>query len=128
MYLLDTNSCIDFLDGRSESLAKRMEAAFGRLAISTISLGELLVGSRSSLDPDADARRVRAFAASLDVRAFDVAAAEAYGQTIRAIGVKRKSFDRLIGVQALTLGLVLVTRNLRDFSDVPGLKVETWHS
>ena len=45
---------------------------------------------------------------------------------VRAIGVRRKSFDRLIGVQALERGLTLVTRNARDFADVPGLKIENW--
>ena len=45
---------------------------------------------------------------------------------IKAIGVRRKSFDRLIGVQALDRGFVLVTRNGRDFDDVPGLVIEDW--
>ncbi len=50
MYLLDTNICIDFLDGRSEPLARRMEDNFGRLTISTITAAELFVGNRSSQD------------------------------------------------------------------------------
>ena len=126
MYLLDTNACIDFLDGRSEALSARMEANFGKLVISSISVAELLVGSKTSEDPDGDARKIDAFVAGVDVAPFDLDCARSYGRIIREIGVKRKSFDRLIGVQAIHLGLILITRNERDFADVPGLVVENW--
>lgn len=126
MYLLDTNVCIDFLDARSDKLAERMAANFGRLTISTITAAELLVGSKTSDDPVNDERKVDALIAGLEVAPFDLSAARSYGDVIRDIGVKRKSFDRLIGVQALALGLVLVTRNGKHFADVPGLLVENW--
>lgn len=126
MYLLDTNVCIDFLDGRSEVLARCMAANFGRLTISSITAAELFVGSRSSADPVGDARNADKFVASVDVADFGVADARTYSEIIRGIGVKRKSFDRLIGVQAARLGLTLVTRNARHFADVPGIKIENW--
>lgn len=126
MYLLDTNVCVDFLDGRSEALARRMEGNFGRLTISWITAAELFVGNRSSEDPVGDARRADKFVASVDVADFGFADAHVYGETVRSVGVRRKSFERLIGVQALRLGLTLVTRNARHFTDVPGLKTEDW--
>ena len=126
MYLLDTNACIDFLNGRSDQLARRIDAAFGQLTVSTITVGELLVGKKTSSDPDGDERRIRTFVSGVQVAPFDEASAQTYGATIRKIGVQRKSFDRLIGIQAVTLGLTLVTRNTKDFADVPGLVVENW--
>lgn len=126
MFLLDTNACIDFLTGRSPVLAERMGANFGALHVSSISVGELLVGTRSSADRAADATRIDNFLAGLTVVDFTLDCARRYGAIVRAIGVRRKSFDRLIGVQALELGLTLVTRNLRDFADVPGLVIEDW--
>lgn len=126
MYLLDTNACIDFLEGRSDPLAHRIEAHFGALAISTITAAELLVGRKTSEDAKGDARKLDAFIASVEVLAFDLATARVYGDIIREIGVDRKSFDRLIGVQAVALGLILVTRNSKHFADVPGLRVENW--
>ena len=126
MYLLDTNACIDFLERRSEVLVARIGETFGKLAVSTIAAGELFVGSRRSTDPDGDRRKVEVFLAGVDVHAFDLVMARAYGEAIQSVGVRRKSFDRLIGVQAATLGLVLVTRNGKDFADVPGLRVEDW--
>lgn len=126
MYLLDTNVCIDFLDGRSGLLAQRMEANFGKLTVSSISMAELLVGSKLSEDPKGDRERIDIFLSGVNVAPFDAAAARLYGDIIRGIGVKRKSFDRLIGVQAVQLGLTLVTRNEKHFADVPGLKVQNW--
>jgi len=126
MYLLDTNACIDFLAGRSEALAVRMGENFGKLAVSSISIAELMVGTRTSEDPARDASRIDNFVAAVEVADFDVACARRYGEVVRDIGVRRKSFDRLIGVQALERGLTLVTRNERDFADVPGLVVENW--
>ncbi len=34
--------------------------------------------------------------------------------------------DLLIAAQALSLGLVLVSANIKEFSRVPGLSVENW--
>ena len=126
MYLLDTNACIDFLERRSEALIARVGEEFGKLGVSTISAGELFVGSQHSKDPEGDRRSVERFLSGVTVHDFSLATARSYGDTIRRIGVRRKSFDRLIGVQAVALGLVLVTRNGKDFADVPGLKVENW--
>lgn len=126
MYLLDTNACIDFLAGRSEPLAARMGENFGKLFVSTISVAELMAGIRTSTDPERDAKKIGIFVVSVEKVDFDIACARHYGEVVRAIGVRRKSFDRLIGVQALMHGLVLVTRNARDFADVPGLKIEDW--
>jgi len=125
-YLLDTNVCIDFLLGRSASLAERVGQAFGGLAVSAITAAELRVGSRASSDPKGDMRRVDAFLAMLDVLPFDDRAAATYGAVVRQVGVRRKSFDRLIGAQALSLDVSLVTRNERDFADIQGLRLENW--
>lgn len=126
MFLLDTNACIDFLDGRSEALLARIDEYFDHLSVSSISVGELMVGSRRSRDPERDVERINVFVAGVTIVDFDLACARRYGAIIRQIGVRRKSFDRLIGAQALELGLTLVTRNGKDFADVPGLKVENW--
>lgn len=126
MYLLDTNACIDFLDGRNKGVAARIAKEFGRLAVSTITIAELMVGSKTSTDPEGDRRKIETFVANIDVLPFDADAAALYGDVIRQVGVKRKSFDRLIGVQALLHSAVLVTSNGKDFTDIPGLTFENW--
>lgn len=127
MYLLDTNICIDFVDGRSDTAKDRVEREFRNgLAISSITAGELLVGARASSDPVEDARRIEAFVKVMRCHDFDEAAARSYAWVAKQIGLKRKSFDRLIAAHALALGLILVTSNVKHFADVPGLKVENW--
>jgi len=126
MYLLDTNACIDFLLGRSERLRERIGQHFGALAVSAITVAELRVGSRTSSDPQRDGQRIDNFVALIGLAPFDDKAAECYGGVVREVGVRRKSFDRLIGAHALSLGLTLVTNNEADFADIPGLRVENW--
>lgn len=127
MYLLDTNICIDFVDGRSEVARRRVALGFQQgLAISSITAAELLVGAKRSSDPVADARRIDAFIRAVKCHDFDGSAARSYAGIAKNVGVRRKSFDRLIAAHALALGLVLVTSNVNHFADVPGLKVEDW--
>jgi len=127
MYLLDTNICIDYVDGRSDTARRRVEANFRKgLAISSITASELLVGARESKDPVADAKRIDRFISVVRCHDYDTAAAREYARIATAIGVSRKSFDRLIAAHALALGLVLVTSNVKHFADVPGLKIENW--
>lgn len=127
MYLLDTNICIDYVDGRSPVARRRVEENFLKgLAISSITAAELLVGARESKDPAADGKRVERFISVVRCHDYDMAAAREYARIAKAIGVQRKSFDRLIAAHALALGLVLVTSNVKHFADVPGLKVENW--
>jgi tRNA(fMet)-specific endonuclease VapC len=127
MYLLDTDICIDFVDGRSGVAKRRVEREFRNgLGISSITAGELLVGARGSTDPVKDAQRIDAFIQVMRCHDFDEAAARSYARIAKQVGVKRKSFDRLIAAHALALGYVLVTSNVKHFADVPGLKVEDW--
>lgn len=127
MFLLDTNICIDFIDGRSEIARDRIvEGWKAGLNISAITAGELLVGPKDSDDPEADRARVENFLTVIGVRDFDSVAASAYADLVQRVGMKRRSFDRLIAAHALALGLVLVTNNEKHFADVPGLRVENW--
>ena len=127
MFLLDTNVCIDFALARSDRLRDNVKTSFSKgLSISSITLGELRVGAqRDGAEPEDD-KKLDDLIRLLALREFDEKAAEAYGAIARQIGVKRRNFDRLIAAHAVAEGLVLVTRNEKDFADVPGLKVENW--
>lgn len=47
--------------------------------------------------------------------------------SLAALGTPIGAYDVLIAGQARARGLVLVTRNVREFSRVPGLACDNWH-
>jgi tRNA(fMet)-specific endonuclease VapC len=53
---------------------------------------------------------------------FDEAAARAYAR----LPFKRARFHRLLAAHALSIGAAVVTGNVTDFADIPGLQVEDW--
>ena len=118
-YLLDANICINILAGKSEPAAQRISRCpVGSLVTSAVVYAEVMIGARRFDAVD----RALAFFAQVPVLPFDAAAGDAYSQ----LPFKRGSYDRLIAAQAVALGLTVVTSNLKDFADVPGLKVENW--
>nr|WP_310522348.1 type II toxin-antitoxin system VapC family toxin [Polymorphobacter sp.] len=120
-YLLDTNICIFILDAAIPQLRHRIEQMDeGALATSTIVLAELLLGT--DIDSPAATQRLQSLLAVVPALPFDDTAARAYAR----LPFRRGRFDRLIAAHALSLGLAVVTANIRDFADVPGLQVEDW--
>lgn len=118
-YLIDANLCINVLEGWSEIAAERLTACkIGQIVTSAVVYAEVMTGAeqRGKLD------EAIAFFAQIPVLPFDEAAGRVYSR----LPFKRGSYDRLIAAQALALGLTVVTSNLADFGDVPGLKVEDW--
>jgi tRNA(fMet)-specific endonuclease VapC len=58
---------------------------------------------------------------------FAASAAVAYGRSIAQCGwARRRDYDRLIAAHAISSHSILVTNNLADFSDIPGLSMESW--
>lgn len=118
-FLLDANICIYILDRAvSEAVSRLRKCEVGEAVTSSIAYAEVMLGAVQRDGHD----RAKRFFGLLPVLQFDQAAADIYAR----LPFKRQSFDRLIAAQAISLGLTVVTSNLRDFADVPGLKVEDW--
>lgn len=126
-YLLDTNVAMHLRDG-DETVTSQIAALEGAILLSVISRVELEGGVYR--DPaQAGIRRPRldAILAALPVLAFDDAAADAYRQIVEAVGYsRRKLLDRMIAAQALVHRATLVTLNVTDFRDIPGLELLSW--
>lgn len=128
-YLLDTNIAIYTIKNRPQQVRERFVRHQGRLALSTISLMELLYGAEKSSQPERNARDVEGFAARLEVLDYSPAAAAHTGQIrvhLARLGTPIGPYDAMIAGHARASGLVLVTNNMAEFARVPGLMLENW--
>lgn len=120
VYLLDSNICIYVLKDAASAAALRLgECAPGAAVTSAIAYAEVMRGVPN--DPDSMAKAQALFQV-VPALPFDAAAASAYAR----VPFRRGTFDRLIAAHALSLGLAVVTSNVRDYADVRDLKVEDW--
>lgn len=128
-YLLDTNIVIYVIKRRPLAALDTFNRHHGRMAISSITLAELLHGVEKSSDPARNFRVVQDFTSRLSVLPYDEAAAAHYGQ-IRALLERRGTpigiNDLHIAGHARSRGLAVVSNNEREFKRVDGLTVENW--
>lgn len=128
-YLLDTNIVIYVIKRRPMEVLERFNANAARMAISVVTLAELLHGAEKSSRPALNHAAVDDFVSRLEVLPYTPKAAQHYGQ-IRAaleragqpIGVN----DVHIAAHARSEGLVLVSNNVDEFNRVPALQIENW--
>ncbi len=120
-FLLDSDICIYALRDANGIAALRLsDCVIGSVVTSTIVYAEVMRGyPPEEVDSIAAAHHLFDLINPLP---FDRSAADLYAR----LPFKRASFDRLIAAHALSLGLVLVTNNKKDFTDIPGLKIENW--
>jgi tRNA(fMet)-specific endonuclease VapC len=120
-YMLDANCIINLFSDAFPRLTERVaETEVGNIVISSIAYAEVALGSENGKSPEP--ALLQALIEQIPVLAFDEAAAHAYAM----LPFKRGNFERLISAHALSLGLTLISRNVKDFEDVPGLKIENW--
>lgn len=130
-YLLDTNIVIYVLKRRPIEVLSLFNANASRMAVSAITLAELLHGAEKSSRVSENLSTIEDFSSRIEVLPYGAKAAQHYG-VIRAsleklgrpIGVN----DLHIAAHARSEGLVLVTNNMAEFARVPALELENWVS
>lgn len=127
-FVLDTSVAIHLRDG-DPVVRHHVGTLNGPIMLSVLTRVELEGGVARS-DPEAAAARrarVESILMGFSTLTFDVAAADKYGEIVRAVGYsRRKVIDRMIAAQALLYDATVVTMNPDDFRDVPGLKLLAW--
>lgn len=129
-YLLDTDICIYIAKRKPAKVLARLERLqSGDVGMSLISYIELVYGAYKSRRVDKNLASIEQLAQVIPVQMPDGAVARHYGR-VRA-ELERKgspigAYDLLIAAHALSLGLILVSNNTREFSRVEGLRVENW--
>lgn len=101
----------------------------GEVLVSSVTAAELWYGVERSQHRLQDEKALRQFLMPLDVVPFDEEAAAFYGgvrASLERDGTPVGPLDTMIAAHALSLGAVLVTNNMREFSRVQGLHVEDW--
>ena len=129
-YLLDTDTLIYVFKRAGNCLARLNPQKDSDIAISTISLFELEYGMGKTDNRIKMDSYVLSLCRRYAVLDFDRAASVQAG-AMRALlhtrGTPIGPYDVQIAGIALANNLTVVTRNMREFSRVPQLKVENWY-
>ena len=128
-YLLDTNIVIYVLTCRPIEVLKIFNTNASRMAISSITLSELIYGAEKSPNADKNLEAIEEFISHLDVLPYDAKASQHYGQIKATLERKCEIIgenDIHIAAHAISQGLILVTNNLHEFKRVANLALENW--
>jgi tRNA(fMet)-specific endonuclease VapC len=101
----------------------------GDIAISSITCYELFTGIEKCADPSRERTKVDALIDALQHVLFDLSGASRAASIragLEARGEMIGPYDVLIAGHAQSLGLILVTANIKEFARVPGLTLENW--
>lgn len=128
-YLLDTNILSDLIRHPQGPVAHQIATAGeNTVCTSIIVAAELRYGAEKSGSPQLT-DRVDLILSALDILALEPPVDRHYGkirQQLTRQGLPIGPNDLLIAAHAVALDLTVVTANAREFSRVPGLKVENW--
>lgn len=130
MYFLDSNTCIYYLNGKSESIRKRILATPpADIKIPALVKAELLLGAYKRNLSERRRERLEEFLSPFEVMAFDDSVSYVYA-TIRK---KTEENGTIVGPNDLMIAAIvkfhegiLVTRNTTEFSRIDGLLLESW--
>lgn len=128
-YMLDTNICIHLMKRHPPEVATRFAACYvGEVVLSAVTFAELEYGIACSGERREQNRTaLDALVSDIPVAPFDAMAGRCYGPVRLATQERRRdALDKLIAAHAIALDVTLVTNNIADFEDYPGLKLENW--
>lgn len=124
-YLADTDVIIDHLRGKQR--LDKTKVLKG-VAISIITLGELLYGAYKSVNKEKTLKTIFGFIESLSIKIInlDEKSIDQYAQykaQLEETGNRLDDFDLLIASTAKINELVLLTRNIKHFLRIKNLKI-----
>lgn len=128
--LPDTNAWIRLLNpGKNRVKDRFLSADTSKIRICSVVKAELYFGAMKSSRSIENLELLDALFADLISLPFDDDAAKAYGEirsTLARLGTPIGPNDLLIASIALVHAAELVTHNTREFSRVPGLRIDDW--
>ncbi|WP_346291250.1 type II toxin-antitoxin system tRNA(fMet)-specific endonuclease VapC [Sphaerothrix gracilis] len=131
-YLLDTNVCVVYLNGRSSLVRDRLLATpTEEIAVCSVVKAELFYGAFRSNNPKRTLERQQAFLSCFVSLSFQDEAALLAGEIrakLASAGTPIGFYDLQIAAIAVVNNLTLVTHNTREFERVDGLQLEDWEA
>jgi tRNA(fMet)-specific endonuclease VapC len=130
-YLLDTDMCIYWLNGRQRVKEKLLAAGWDQIAISVITQAELYYGAYNSSRVEENLKRADDFIEQFPILPLRAATLKRFGALkaqLRQSGQPLPDFDLLIASVALVENRVLVTNNTRHYQRISDLQLENWGS
>ncbi len=129
-YMLDTDISSYVMKRANEQLLKKLRTvAVNDVCISVITKSELLYGVELSPRRAQDQAALKAFLNYVEVLNFPDEAADHYAKIradLKSRGAMIGGNDLFIAAHARSLGLTLITNNIREFSRVRDLALENW--
>ena len=129
-YLLDTNTCIRYLNGQSENIKKQLERLRpDDVLLCSVVKAELLYGAAKSTISERTFARVNRFFSLFHSLPFDDRSAFAYGSIrtdLERRGLLIGPNDLMIAAIALANDSIVVTHNTREFGRIGNLRYEDW--
>ncbi len=130
VYMLDTDISSYVMKRSQLNVLTRLQSvAVEDVCVSAITKSELMYGVELSPRRTQDQLALDAYLRHVQVLDYPEDAAQHYGQiraTLKLAGTMIGGNDLFIAAHARSLGLVVVTNNVREFGRVPGLLVEKW--
>jgi predicted nucleic acid-binding protein len=128
--LLDTDLLIAARGGKSQAAVIFTQLTRKQLVISAITCVEFAIGERGN-DPRAS-QSLNSFFAPFTIVAVDRPVyQQAMREAVRFGGGEKGKLrmpDLVIAATALVTGRTLLTRNVKDFRDIPNLKYLNWNA
>lgn len=129
-YLLDTNACIQYLNGISSSLRRKLESSQPEdIFLCTVVRAELFYGAIKSANALKNVKKLRHFLDRFISLPFDDQSAEVYGEIrtqLEKEGNVIGPYDLMIAAIALAKKMTLVSHNTREFGRIKHLDLEDW--
>ena len=130
MYMLDSDTCINCMRGKNLEVFNRIISLTpANFKIPAIVLAELWFGVAHSSSKEANASILEVFLHDFSIAPFDERCAKTYSKIREHLSKKGMLIgpnDMLIAATAIANDATLVSCNIREFSRVPNLSIESW--
>jgi len=127
-YLLDTNICIYFLNGKFDLKSKIYQTGLQNCSISEITVAELKYGAEKSQKPYENNLIIDDFITKFSIipiyPSLDIYAKEK--ARLKKSGTIIDDFDLLIGATAISNEMILVTNNISHLGRLNEIRIDDW--